>query len=1068
MAEHRFQLERFYFGLFGDTPQAAKPTVLARSAGVTTEQINDCLLVARVEPPPPDQTADEMKSTIGLFRGEKTDYILAIAQANRHKRPQILYILLPAELLRQLAGNWTPFVGFGESEMAIFDSLRTDLPPLQFDNPQSDSHEDQSEAMSDLLLNCQDNFNTVEGILTALIAGANIAIINAPHSLNTRLHFLEGLNVLLPPPARVGLTFATSVLKPENSLAQIKFVFGKVSPEKHVLYNWETGKLIPSTFEKHDYARFIISQLRLDPAKVIEQTEALARTAVWRAIRKDNLADALYWVSRRARVDSAVKANQPADRALVASVLRQDPTLPDDLRIAYARHLLSLTLPLREWETADAIPPLAGAHADLAQAVFEHLRDAAQAEHALDVFDLLTHWIKNVHGSNTLPWSRVLHLAALTYLDQLLKKDDLVAVAEFIERLSNPDPAFQFESIASQIAERLWQVAPKSPPLAMALVLLVSDHLPPANFQSLIGHEALLPQLPLALQGAFRAFKVPNAPAGVLARGAASVPETHQNIVLIRLVESAVQLEKYALIDENVLGRIIPMMSDPRMGRFQMVFQYLIEDFQRPERIRGLGNTGVTLLPQLYFANGRIEDGVNLLENYQNEVFTVKRLDEFTEQIGKLFLKTHLLAPALMSALEAIADSRLRPEPRVRALCAGFIHLEWDAKLKPIVDRLSEIIFADFALVNTIRLENAMLILAFYEKQRDSVNALKVASAVVKVVADMGKSGPPVMVEMVKHLQWNAEIKAAGIEILRRYIRSMTPDKTKLYPMYFRKQLDDTVGDALEATRLLRTILGDEDLIKFAEEVRIAADLFTDIAVTYHPTKENPSVIRLKQSLDGMSGGLDENERQKLASNVSQIAYLIYTLGSETEVDKDGKLRKQTMASTASRSRKGLESLPDETPLTAINFLRWMGVFFRKQLIMDMNLTREAPAHVLGARSATVFYHESDTIVALLQRLQEAFVDKQAINFSTAVLKTEMESLWGQLNLYTQRQIDDILGEKTQELSILLRIMANHATPRSLTDTAYTRQLETGRNQPKCEIEALRWISGYFARKHRA
>src|SRR5690606_34871347 len=155
--------------------------------------------------------------------------------------------------------------------------------------------EEQSDALLDLLLYCQDSISTVEGLLAALIQGWPVAIINSPRSLAQRLQFVQGLLSLLPVPARTGITFATHVTDPAAAPAQLKFAGQVTPPPKHLAYDWEHGRLLNKP-PRDAYSRYIVSQLRLDPEIVIQQTEALARTTLWRAMQRERLASVLAWV----------------------------------------------------------------------------------------------------------------------------------------------------------------------------------------------------------------------------------------------------------------------------------------------------------------------------------------------------------------------------------------------------------------------------------------------------------------------------------------------------------------------------------------------------------------------------------------------------------------------------------------------------------------------------------------------------------------------------------------------------------------------------------------------------
>jgi hypothetical protein len=329
--------------------------VIARTSQITPAQVAECLRLAKLPPPASAETGDEMPGALGLFRGESVDFILTKAQRNGAGHPQIMYVLVPVAPLRWLGGNLLALRSLGMMEMPSFGALKQDLTPFELRDPVPPSAQEQTDALLDLLLYCQDSFKIVESILAALVQGWPLAIVNSPPALEKRLRFLQGLVCLLPVPARVGITFATHVADPAASPAQVKFLSQSVTPAQHLVYDWGNGKLLTCP---EDLANHILAQLRLDPSLVVEQTEQLSRTAVWRAMHKENLGRALAWVSHRAAVDQTVRDGQPADRELVAGILRDDPTLPDDLRIVYARHLLAFALALNDLPAADVIPAI--------------------------------------------------------------------------------------------------------------------------------------------------------------------------------------------------------------------------------------------------------------------------------------------------------------------------------------------------------------------------------------------------------------------------------------------------------------------------------------------------------------------------------------------------------------------------------------------------------------------------------------------------------------------------------------------------------------------------------------
>lgn len=1074
MTEHSFQLERFYFGVFDTGQPDGKPAVLARTPRISPVQVNECLQIARLDPPSADLVSDNMRSSMGLFRGDKSNYVLAISQTNIVGMPQILFILIPTEAMRWLGGNLQPFYGFGSSEFPTFDRLKNDLAPLTLNDPTPADPAVQSENMLELVLFCQDNFRTVEGLLTTLIMGLKIAVINAPANLEKRLQFVEGLMSLLPVPARVGITFATHVRRAELSLAQIKFLATTDAPPEHVVFNWETGELTPAKFEKHDYARFIISQLRLDPSKVVEQTDRLARTAVWRAVRKDSLANALYWASRRARIDSTVLAGQPVDRDVVINVLQRDPTLPDDLRATYTRHLLSLALPLKDWPSTEIIPVQAATYPDAARVITELLNDYAQGDQAATVFELINYWLAKVPQASHIRLQEVLHSAALGYLQQLIDQKEFSAIARFINHIASASADLQYRKIAGQVAELTHDVATHSPPLTLALLILSAYYRPSGDFLAVADDEALFKHFPPALQQVFKALNPysevytiayegdKTSTAGILTRAANSLPEAHQTVFLARLVEAAVQLQRFELVDEHVLRQLLPLASQAENEHFQTVINYVIEDFSKPERVRTLGKEGIKYLPFLYFTTGRIGTGIGLLEFYQNNIFTADRLREFTDALGNIFYKSQLSAPALNKVMREFEQCGLRSEAKSRALCAALMNKAWSPEIDDTAQLLTGMLFNEPRLVGIIRIENTLRLLEYHAQQRDVNGALRTANALTDYAQTIGNKGPDLMVKIWEQLVWDDEMVDPALDLLRRYIRQLPYDKTADYPEYLGQKLGEQVLRALQSTHVMRVVMANRDIINFAEDLRLTAELLFDLATTYHESKERPGLIRLRQDMDAMSGGLSEDERLLLAHNTRRIADLIFKLGKQQALSKEGRRRSRTM----NIPRRVLEA-GQEAPQSPIDFMRWLGSYFMHDFITDLHLERQSPGHVLGNRSVTMYFKESIAIVRLLNQLEKAFPEDEPPNLTLEDLRAEMNAIWASISLYQQRQIEAIMAEKPQEIAILLRVIASNASQKALDDSSQGRQLETGRARPQSEIEALRWISGYFYRQHK-
>ena len=308
-----YHLDRLSYGVLVDEnqQQASPPGVIARTGGVTAAQVAECLRVGQMLPPAAKDSSPEMPGALALLQSRTAHCILVKAQRSDAGFPQLMYVLVPLDVMRQLGGNVLAF----RSWLA---SMRLLAPQFHAATLRVTTHppgrEEQSDALLDLLL-CQDSISTVE-TCSLRDPGWPVAIINSPRSLAQR-PVRQGLLSLLPVPARTGITFATRHRRPPHRHS--KFA-GRSPPQTRST----TGTWPPVNKPPRDaYGRYIVcnfASIRI----VIHQPE-LARTT-WRYTAR--AAGVGAGVGRAPGVDQTVLDGWPADRALVASVLRETHTTP--------------------------------------------------------------------------------------------------------------------------------------------------------------------------------------------------------------------------------------------------------------------------------------------------------------------------------------------------------------------------------------------------------------------------------------------------------------------------------------------------------------------------------------------------------------------------------------------------------------------------------------------------------------------------------------------------------------------------------------------------------------------
>jgi hypothetical protein len=1053
-----FQLERLYFGhlVIGGQRTSATPGVVARTPGVTPAQVAECLRLAPLAPPSLDQVTDDMPGALALFRGETTDFILVKAQNNDAGHPQVLYILAPVAPLRALGGNLRALRSLALMDMPSFSAVKTNLLPFELRDLTPSSAEEQADTLLNLLLYCHDSFKTVEGILAALIQGWPLAIVNSPPSVDQRLRFLQGLLNLLPVPARVGITFATHVNEPASSPVQVKFMSQHAVPAQHLVFDWENGKLLTDPPE-HSYSHYMIAQLRLDPPLVVEQTEQLSRTAVWRAMHKENLGRALAWISRRAAIDQTVRDGQPADRDIVAAILREDPTLPDDLRLLYVRHLLAFALALNEPESADVVPTLCVTNPDITQAVADQLHAAIDGGQAQTAFKLLEHWLLRVPEASAIQWHPILYSAAKQHLKVLLDQHKPEEAVELIDSLQHAPSALRLDEAMPDLVRLAVQTVQPHPRLAQMLFLTAVRALPAGELHRLMIDAQFTSQLPAETQAALAYLQPqPRHPVSprALDQGARVFGDGHRMRVLARFVECAAFLHRPELIDTAALQALLVMTQSSEVESYQALVQQLADDLSEVSVIQTLEPPGARVLVQLLLQIHDFSGAVGLLEFCQNAVFGPEHLEEYTHLVGELFRMVALPPEALNEALMHLEGSQIRPEPRAMIFCSVLINRQWADDQDYAARRLTTMIFNDNSLIDVIGRENMLKLLDFYARPRKALDALRVAAALVDRTVNMGAEGAVLITRMWPSITWDAEVSQAAVELVRRFVRGVALREAPTLITYFSNQLGAHIGEAIRATYLMREVIAESDLAQFVEAVTVAAQLFIDLATVYHTDKDLPPPHRLRRDLDQMTGNLSEQERQRVAQNILEMTRFVVELGHSR---------------TQKRGTPSAEELLIQgkmTPQNGIDLLRFIGGHFADRQAVPLAMEREEMAHIFGTRSAAMFLRETNIITHLLSGLQTAFAKKDASQVTPQALAAELDSLWNTLSLYNQRLLRDQFAQSCQQLAEVISIMSDRGRDRILSDTSIGRQLETGQRQPHTAVETLRWIHGYFAHKH--
>lgn len=1021
--------------------------MLAASPGLTRVNWDESRRLAPLLPPPPD---DHPQGAIGLYRGQTVDFILAHARLDAESQPIVQYVMLAADLLRQVAGRVDRLVELTGSEPP---SVTGDsLPAAQMPAPPSATIQEQIDDLLTFMFAVDDDFHVIEGLLSALIQAMPLAIIGGPHDLDSQLKFVKGLLTLLPPPARFGVTFATFVRRLDAAPVQIAFLANDVLPEGALGFDWDANKLLNAPPED-GYSRFIMQQLRLDAELAIRQMVDLTRTAAWRLTRREPLAQALGWAAKRVALDAAVTEGQPADAEMVAAVLREDPTLSDELRSRYARHLLAFTLALEDPEPADVIAVQVRQHASVSGDILAMLDDAIADGKGELVYQLVTRWLANPAGPEGSSWQQRAAAAAAAHLQDLVAACDVPAVIAFLEEVQRAGETLMLSRSASDLLEVALPLAPGSSELTRQLFLLAAEYMPPAQFQRLARMNNILAELPATFRdalGHFQPGQSTSAPVGLLSAVAAEFGEEHELVVLARMVEWVIGLERPDLVDTPTLRQLAKLAQSPLKERFAKLLALVVQDVGRGSMLMLLDPPGPRLLVEILLLLGEYREVMALLDRISKTIFRGDAQADYGPWVSELFEQTGLGIKELLTTMDTLEQLEMNPVPLAMACRGALINKSFDPELSPLINRLTSAVTKDPLLVPVVGYPEALQLLQFHARRQSVDEAVSLAAVITNSLGG-SEEGLGIVARIWTLLNWNKDVREAALELLRRYVRHVPNERAVTIPARVGKKLGEKVGDMLQATVVVCQMTGEGGFETFTEEVRIAANLLSDIVAVY---EDKPVPLkRLRGDLDGLSGGVSEAERQQIGEDLLAVGRLAYRLGEQRGRSRGRERTEQKLLAN------------EQVPTTGIDALLYIGGRFADGAVIPPDIQREAMAHVLGRRSVTMVMEEAAATRHLLERLLEAFPPGKAPRLTMPAFEAEIDSLWKGMRLYDQRRLKDEFAASSQGLAAVLGIIAEKGDEKALGDTSLGRGLETARREPRSALEVLRLLSGYFQRK---
>lgn len=1052
-----YPLEHFYYGQVVQQGQAGgELRPLAASSGVSTGDMTEIVRAALL---PPLQGVP--LGAWGIVRGPNQNFVFIQSQLNKFGAVMLHLVLVPGDVLRALGGNIRVVMRLLQPELPAYSAAGERLQPVVLPDAGPPGPAAQVDAMLALMSCTRERLDIVEQLLAAVVRGIPLIISNAPTNPVQRAALVEGLLVLLPQPARYSVTFAMHSLPTSRVDAQIRFLTNGTPPDGALVYDWAAGRILTAKLT-NDYSRFIVSQFRLDPELVTEQTSALTPIAGWRLKQGDTLMAALDYAAHRLTLDDALINSLPVPAAEAVRVLTEDPTLDENLRTAYARHVMAFAIGLGDISQAEPIVSMIRRQPELEASTLQQLTDALQSGKAEFVYALILRWLQDPTGPRGMEWISLVQAAALVHLQALISAGDAVTLRRFLLHVHQTQAVAEMAYAVPRMLEAAVPVAEKDRALAETIFVLGVNYASAEQLQRLLTSPELVAQLPEPLATAYgyvtgQALGVP--PVGLLVRAAAAFDEAWRALVLVRLVELTLLLRHTHLIDEPTLTAMVRVASSSYADAHDMTFRWLVRTLSTDETLPRLGADNPRALLQILLARKAYPELALELTRHLRVLYTHETQGEYALMVRRLFLETPLTPPETLEALRNLEAGGLKPLPLAMAHFGAMKRTGWPDALQEVAANLTTLLVSQPVAAEAVPMVAMYELLQFHVRRRDLAGTVQVASMLPPIAAFRGDQGLGLIAQSHRLMDWDNQARLAALEMVRRYVRTVDI----VYARTAVDRLTDALGagirSQLEAAYALRQMMDGEDVSGYAFLLHVTAELVADTALIYIDKRAAPSLKALFGDLDSLVGGLSDDDRDTLAATLLELGRVIVALGQQQKQNRPRDLNAHFAALLDGKAQ----------PQTALEVLRLLGGYFSRGNRLNIPLVQASSTHPFRDRAAPSLLLEAQMALRVLRNLHDAFPPNAKITVTPDVLRAEIESLWSDVPQSERRNLVQELGADFQSVPDLVWQIFDSGDAKALDDNSgLARKLDSNRQRPESTLELYRFVHGYFRLRSRS
>lgn len=898
MADNELQHFTFGYPIIDDNP-AENPAILGSSEALDPEQV--AALMGHVPLAPILNDDVEQSRAIALVTvPEEPLYLFAQTRllSEAHRLPITQVILVPEESLNLLGGDVQPLIGLIDQPLDTTTIRTTPLAPLPMPTPVTWSM-DKGVALVHPILeeNADDDFTLLAGVLGAALGGRAI-VRNFPANWQQRLRLVRGCMALLPLPARRVLTFTTGVADWNGTLPRVVFS-EEAAPADALVIDWAEHR-VPEEALDSAYITHLRSLWTGDVVALVEAVRTLDTLASYLMVDQ-TLDEGLQTVTIRHQRDMAIQEDRALDTDTIFSVLTGEFPPQGALRVRYVERLLEQSLAERNTDAAEFIAQELDQDPELSdhvQAIFEQALDSQP--------DAIYVFVRTRLSEGIEPrWLDLLHRAAERSLDVAISSGDPGTLQSWLRLISREPLRYELADVLKDGLLAARSRAVDSPELAEEL-LTISVRRQPDALPDLLNDHDVIEALPDHLQQVLYSFDV---------QAIDALGNDQREIFLLALTLAIHQGQP--CISPTAVRNLWEILKQQNNNT-------LPPEYRPANIIQDLAQDDTCLLP------GAMETLLMLMLNDEKDSL-------FGEVARGLAAQGHLtasLAPALEQSgrspgdiLEIVsglaANEVLTPQGSVDVYSALLSDREWEEAWIKLVEQLARTLYQ---YPETETSPNILWkILEQASELKNEQMARMAQRRLLSEISEMVAEHQIVesIIRLRKAVSWNAAARAALIRWWREYAHNAPLNQLQKVEraMEGRRPLEEMRSIAQTAVAV-RRIIGQRDMVQFAEDVNVAFTLLQAFSEAFDPggrASMGVDALTIRNELEAHADELPRDSQQVLATNLKELAQLITTLA-------DNRSKPSIMRNDTTVER--LLARGEQQPQSAIDVLRWLSGYF--------------------------------------------------------------------------------------------------------------------------------------------